>query len=362
MLPKPHGFNQDLTRKRRVLVFLVGLLLVTCPTVQPSTRMDASPSRPFTLALLGDVMLGRGVALAHPAGGAAWRSALAGLAPCLAPADLAVANLEGPLARLPAAAGEPGRYSLIAPPQAVDALTASGIDLLSLANNHRLDAGPSGVTTTLHSLHGARLASLGPTAPLTLTLRHADGAALRLAFLAFDDVSAPLDLLAVAHLVSTVHQDGTVVIVSIHWGGEYAPGPNPRQRSLAQALVQAGADLVWGHHPHVLQPVVWMQGRDRQRLSLVAFSLGNALFDQTPPEARRSAVLLVTLDAQGVRSLNAAPFEIEPGRGRIHPAAPQAANAVMERLALTPNPAIDFNTQRLDWSSTVWRICLAGLP
>jgi poly-gamma-glutamate capsule biosynthesis protein CapA/YwtB (metallophosphatase superfamily) len=95
--------------------------------------------------------------------------------------------------------------------------------------------------------------------------------------LAFDDSVIALDVAGAARAVTAAARRSDVVIVSIHWGGEYQAAPGPRQRAVARALADAGAGLIVGHGPHVPQRIEWVGE------TLVAYSLGNFLFDQPYP-------------------------------------------------------------------------------
>jgi poly-gamma-glutamate synthesis protein (capsule biosynthesis protein) len=269
----------------------------------------------LTLALTGDVMLGRSVAQARDEGG--WEEALATLAPYVGVADLAFANLESPLTDAPLAGAG---YDLRGPQEAVLALQSAGFDLVSLANNHALDAGASGLRDTQQALQAAGIDAVGPG--VEVLLRRIDG--LTLAWLAFDDVLRPLDVEQASGYVASARGRGDVLIVSIHWGVEYQGFPSARQRMLAETLAAAGADLIVGHHAHVLQPVEWIWGEGRGRPTLVIFGLGNALFDQgAPRETRQGVTLLVEIGAAGVRDVQAVPHAIEPGRWQAVPAGPR---------------------------------------
>lgn len=82
---------------------------------------------------------------------------------------------------------------------------------------------------------------------------------------------------------------------------------------MAGVLAEAGADIIVGHHPHGLQPVEWVWGEGRGRPTLVAYSLGNALFDQgAPPSARYGALLMVDVNRLGVKDVCVIPFQIDP--------------------------------------------------
>jgi poly-gamma-glutamate synthesis protein (capsule biosynthesis protein) len=286
---------------------------------------SCQPGRPsVTLALLGDLMLARGV---RPA-----RDSLAYLTPELQAADLAIANLESPLANDPPSADTSLGYDLCAWAPTANWLPAWGLDLLSLANNHRFDCGPDGVDgvyETASILSNLGLVPIGPD-PKPF-YREING--LKLALLAFDDILVPLDVSAAAGVIRSAREGGTVVIVSVHWGMEYQGGASERQKDLAQEFAQAGAALVIGTHPHVLQPAAWIPGTPGR--TLVLYSLGNALFDQAGlPDTRQSALVLVTLDAQGVRSAHALPFVIDVHTGRVAAPDQQTAQQIHARLNL----------------------------
>ena len=128
-------------------------------------------------------------------------------------------------------------------------------------------------------------------------------------------------------------------VVSIHREVEYQPGANGRQRVIAQALADAGVAVIWGHHPQVRQPFAWVQGYNQALPTLVIYSLGNALFNQAPPPyTRRSAVLLVTLNNSGIRSIKAIPFEIDPLAGRVMEGSRVNAQIVTMRLGKIIKP------------------------
>ncbi|HEY70766.1 MAG TPA: CapA family protein [Anaerolineae bacterium] len=279
-----------------------------------------------TLALTGDIMLGRSVALAHTGGG--WEQVLAALAPYASSADLAFANLESPLTDAPLLhAG----HDLRAPTQAVQALQAAGFDLVSLANNHALDAGTPGLVDTLGALQEAGIEAVGPgSEALPVRLQ-----GLAIVWLALDDAGSEADTQMAQTNLAAWRNRADLLVVSIHWGVEYQASPSPRQRRLAAELAAAGADLIVGHHAHVLQPVEWILGEGRGRSTLVIFGLGNAIFDQgAPPQARHGATLLVEVGAGGVRSVRAVAHVIEPGRWEAAAAGPAQSSAIASSLTL----------------------------
>ena len=299
----------------KILLILLSFYLAACQPKAPAV----------TLALLGDLMLGRGV---NPK-----PDSLAYLAPTLSAADLVLANLESPLAAgIPASDSS---YNLCTLASRADLLSAWGLDFLSLANNHIQDCGLGGVDETRAALETAGTTSVGPG--MEPVYREVNG--LQLVFLACEDVSSPLDINAAAQAIQAARSTGAQVIISIHWGAEYQGGASDRQKFLAQQFSEAGAALVWGHHPHVLQPAEWIQppaGSDpAERPTLVLYSLGNALFDQGGLEdTRRSALVEVTLDADGISSVRIVPFVIDIVNSRVVQPDAGTAKRIHHRLNL----------------------------
>jgi len=300
------------------------LVLSACP--ERSRREAEVPT--LTLVLVGDVMLGRGVAQALDGD---WEAAFAEVQPWLAEADLTFANLESPLTTVPQVSDG---YDLRAPPEAVAALRAAGFNVVSLANNHALDAGEAGLAETVATLNATGIAGLVGwetgkfvdwSPPYSFT--HYSSAHLPIYyFLAFDDSAVPLDLEAAAEAVAAAAEQAGVIIVSIHWGGEYQAAPGPRQRAIASALADAGAGIVVGHGPHVLQRVEWVGE------ALVAYSLGNFLFDQPyPADCRQGAILRLTLQGDRIAAVEVIPTVVE--RGHVVPAGPEDSAAILARLA-----------------------------
>jgi len=277
-----------------------------------------------TLAIAGDVMLGRSVARAHSEG--SWDETLATLAPYVDASDLGFANLESPLTDDPLIGDG---YDLRAPEAAVRALRGSGFDLVSLANNHALDAGAEGLSDTQQALLVAGIDFVGPSAEVVMTRINR----MTLAWIALDDIRRPIEVEQARARVAVARGRADVLIVSIHWGAEFEARPNTRQRMLAAELAAAGADLIIGHHAHVLQPVEWIWGEGRGRSTLVAYGMGNAIFDQgTPVEARQGATLLVDVGVTGVRGVQAVPHQIQPGKWQTAPAGSSLSSAVASSL------------------------------
>lgn len=215
--------------------------------------------------------------------------------------DLGLANLECPLSTR----GEPLPGKLFTfrghPEEACEGLRWLGFDGVSLANNHIQDYGVNALIDTLAVLEHYRIASAGAGRDIARAMQPAvferDG--IRIAFLAFGGTEymppqyqewwgatedspgiaplAPADRLLEA--VRAAKADSDLVILSLHWGIEYADVTR-QQRALGMAAIDAGADIVFGHHPHVPQPVEIHRGRP------IIYSLGNLVFHPFQEQAR----------------------------------------------------------------------------
>jgi poly-gamma-glutamate capsule biosynthesis protein CapA/YwtB (metallophosphatase superfamily) len=281
--------------------------------------------RPLVLAAAGDVTFGDAVAAAIASYGPRypWLS----VAPVLRRADLATANLECAVSTrgLPV----PNKsFTFRGPPSALDAAADfAGLDVLSVANNHSLDYGRSAFFDTLALVRAAGIASVGGGQNLAAARRPAilSAGGLRLAFLGYSDINPPgftagsswpgtaaADPAAIGSYVRAARRRADLVVVWFHWGIELDRYPDGRQRELATAALNAGATVVLGAHPHVLQPIV-RPARGR----IVAWSLGNFVFPPHSPGTDRTGVLLIKLGAGGVRGHSFRPATIVGGQPRL---------------------------------------------
>ena len=275
----------------------------------------ASDEEAIEVVAVGDVMLGRGIS--------AESDVFRAVAPWLRAADVALGNLEcvlvGDLGDATRPSADPEGIArteilLHAPPQAAAQLREAGFDVMGLANNHALDLGAAGLLETASRLQRAGIAALGAgpdvgaaSSPVVLEV-----GGLRLAFLAFNAVPdgrsgqegwrrADWDRERALAAVEAARDGADGVIVSIHWGYEYQTHVDPMQRDIASALRQAGADLVVGHHPHVLQTFETVDGRS------VAYSLGNFVFDQGQGQTGQGLALRAFFDQRGLRAVQSLP-------------------------------------------------------
>jgi hypothetical protein len=209
------------------------------------------------------------------------------IAPSLTESDLVIANLESPL--IDDGEGIPGKCTLRGNPDWAVRMRSAGIDCVSLANNHIMDFGEQGLFSTMVALQQVGIAFVGAghnreeaNAPVFLKR-----AGRSLAILGRTSVfvasrcfagerksgAAWLDFPETIDAIRRCRQEADQVVLLIHWGLEEYRYPSPIQRRWAQEFVTAGASLVIGHHPHV------MQGIEKVDNSIVAYSLGNFVFD-----------------------------------------------------------------------------------
>lgn len=229
----------------------------------------------------GDVMLGRGVAAAIKRG----TNPLEKITPLLSRADWACVNLECVASEKGAA--DPGqRCHFRAHPETPNLLRAAGIDAVSLANNHARDFGDKAFADAAQRLRAAGVACAdGGLEPVRF-----EKGWQRFAVFAFND--SPSDALLKAMKVESEH---STVIAMAHWGTEHSTEPRGEDRDYLGQLIRAGVDLVIGSGPHA------RQGFDFELGTLVAWSLGNLVFDGPGPNAEWSngALLEVQFRSDG---------------------------------------------------------------
>jgi hypothetical protein len=285
------------------------------PKALPEPERAPAGERTLTIRAVGDVQLGRGwpeAQAALPPGGAA--AFLSSVAPLLRDADLTFGNLETALADAgesrKCGRGSKGRcYAFRAPTAFAKGLAESGFDVMSVANNHAGDFGPEGRRSTIRALDEAGIKHSGPIGDIAwMQVR---GVKVALIAFSFGGGVYQVQYLDLARkVVADVDREADLVVVSFHAGAEGATKAHVPQgtehhlgenrgdsRAFVRTVIDAGADLVLGHGPHVLR------GAEIYKDRLAIYSLGNfsawESFDLTGPLGI-STVLEVTLAENGV--------------------------------------------------------------
>ncbi|MBT0664969.1 CapA family protein [Geobacter pelophilus] len=269
----------------------------------------------ITLSAVGDIMLDGSARPTLQKLGYAFP--FAATRAILKDSHIVIGNLEAPITRRGTEFTDK-RFRFRAPPEAAGALRDAGFSIVTLANNHILDYGSQGLLDTKQHLKENRILCAGAGENLASARAPAvvESSGKRIAFLAYS-LTYPEDFFAgqarhgtapgYAHLVAedikAARRKADHVVVSFHWGQELAAAPKPYQVKIARLAIDSGADVVLGHHPHVLQ------GVERYRNGVIFYSLGNFTFGSSSPTSDRSIIARITLD-QGVSSVEVVPLNV----------------------------------------------------
>lgn len=242
----------------------------------------------------------------------------------IASADYAFINQETVMAG--ASYGYSGYPCFNAPQQLGLDLVTLGFDIVNIANNHMLDMGTQGLSDTMDFWHTQPVLLLGAfydteDAAALRTIRTDDG--ITIAMLSYTygtngivkKASSPIDIPyidseRIEREIRNAREASDFVIVSVHWGLENTHTPTDEQRSLAQCMADAGADVIIGHHSHSIQPVEWIE-TDRGR-TLCAFSLGNFISGMARPMNAVGGFLSFRIQSNGSGGLIPAQVEWIP--------------------------------------------------
>jgi poly-gamma-glutamate synthesis protein (capsule biosynthesis protein) len=308
------------------------------PTTAPPTT---TLRKTLTIAAGGDVIGDRDVGTFIDTNGG--DAVLAGVAPRLRGSQVAFVNLESPLSNKGARNVAKdvtfrGRTAL------VQGLHTAGIDVVSLANNHALDWGPKALLDTVARLDAAGIAHAGAggdldaaRAPALLRTTSGTVAVLAYTLILPEGFAAGTDRAGVnpgrAHRerlladIAAASKRADWVVVSFHWGVEYTGQASREQRALAHDAVDAGADLILGHHPHVLQ------GLELYRNRLIAYSLGDFVFDHYSRPTGETVVLEIEMSPAGPPSFRVTPVYLSESHGIPRVVAGTEARAILRRLS-----------------------------
>jgi poly-gamma-glutamate capsule biosynthesis protein CapA/YwtB (metallophosphatase superfamily) len=283
---------------------------------EPLASAGGSENELVELVAVGDIMLSRTVEERMEVFGKEYPFQV--VTDLLRGADLAIGNLESPFS----VEGDPieKRFTFRAHPRYADAVVWAGFDVLSLANNHLLDFGEQSLVETIEALRsrgidyvGAGLSYEEAHRPL---VREVKGQ--RIAFLAYaasrwkgspevptEEQIAFADPAIIRQDVARAREQADLVVVIMHLGTEYQQYPDEEQLAVSRAATEAGASLVIGHHPHVVQ------GTEEYGGGFIVYSLGNFVFDMDVAEGvREGAILRVFLGGRGVEAAEMIPVSI----------------------------------------------------
>ncbi|WP_147803676.1 CapA family protein [Alkalicoccus halolimnae] len=310
-----------------VLVIAAVAVYQLLPSGQPGAApVDTGADEELSISLTGDMMLGRFVENLDEEEAA---DTFAEAKPLFEETDLVTGNFENPVVN-----GDLENYEedsldksvkLHTGPESVKKLKDAGFTNVNLANNHLSDYGTNGVFDTLETFNEQELETVGAGINIdeAREVQYEEVNGLTVATLGFNDAYMTEEREATTYQEGVVpmkaeyfvpdireaEANADVVIVHAHWGEEYDNSVHPRQRELAHAMVEAGADVIAGHHPHVLQPI------EVHDDAVIAYSLGNFVFDQGWSMTKETAVLQYRLSEEEIK-LEIHPMYIEEAQPR----------------------------------------------
>lgn len=289
--------------------------------VQEGTEQTIEPT--LSLSFVGDVMMAGNVEKTLLEKG--YDYPFTYVKPLFLADDYTIANLETPITER----GKPAdnkAFVYKSSPAAVPAMKAAGIDAVNLANNHTMDQGVEGLLDTIRTLEDHQLEYVGAGrdearayAPVFLKKN-----GIRMALFGFSRVvpeyswyagknkpglAAAYDHTLAVEAISQARKEADLVVVIAHWGKEKVDFPVDHQTMLAHTFIDAGADLVVGGHPHVLQ------GFEKYKDKWIAYSLGNFIFTRAvEPKTWESMVLQASCTKNGDCELTMLPYHAELGQ------------------------------------------------
>ncbi|HEX5548144.1 MAG TPA: CapA family protein [Ktedonobacterales bacterium] len=275
-------------------------------TVVPSPTPD---TRPVSVVITGDIMMARAVGARIKTGASDSLFPFADTADVLKSHDLRIGNLECVVSTL--GSPQPKTYTFEAPLQAFERLRAAGFQIVSVANNHSGDYGKAAFSDMLAHLPTYGITPVGGGANRTEAHRLVtyQVRTTKIGILAYCEIEpfsfaatattpghAWLDATTMKQDIAAARSQVDFLIVFTHWGVEYVLRENAHQQYMARLAVDAGADLVVGAHPHVIEPYEVYHGKP------IIYSLGNFVFDEMPGVTSLCNVLSFTV--QGSRLLD----------------------------------------------------------
>ena len=291
--------------------YAANLKFIAPALVSENIATNDGDEQKINLLFAGDIMLDRGVESSILKNGNGDFSFIFSKADFLKKADIVFANLEGPISDKGQDAGN--TYSFRFRVDVADALRQAGFDVLSLANNHMADWGKEAFEDTFGWLERSGVIGIGAgrNKKEASEVKILESNGLKIGFLAFSDVgpnwlgatasSSGVLLASVQNfdeIIKNASEKTDALAVSFHFGKEYQKVSNARQKYLARRAIDNGAKIVVGHHPHVAQEI------EKYKDGVIAYSLGNFIFDQYFSEDTMSGMVLeIELEGKEIKSV-----------------------------------------------------------
>jgi len=294
---------------RNYLFFFLIFNLVSCVTKENNSKIS--------ICVTGDLLMDRGVRKIISINGVA--HLFADVSTTFVNSDFTIANLECPVTKIIQPVNK--RFIFRAEPEWLPYLSHAGITHLIMANNHTYDQGRQALQQTYENILENNMIPIGAgnthiTAckPIIMQNNSLSVAVFSSVVLGLENWTflpsefsvcqkSPEEL-ADDILLYHKQNPSSKILVILHWGVEYQSIPTITQRNQARKLINAGADAIVGHHPHVIQQMEWIENKP------VYYSIGNFVFDSTRPEAKKGLILKLVFDAQNLK-IEEFPFKIQ---------------------------------------------------
>ena len=278
-------------------------------------RKEDSDNSEISIFFVGDIMLGRGVEyMTNKQEKGDFRFPFLKIADETRKSDVLFGNLEGPISDRGIKVGS--IYSFRFKPEVIEGLIYAGFDILSLANNHMFDYQSIALEDTMNILKENDMDYIGAgfNKEEAFSLKIKEIKNTKIGFLAYTNLGpenwkageknsgmawiSENDIGEVAEYIKKAKEKIDVLIISLHAGEEYEENPNPFQISFAESCIENGADLVIGHHSHVVQEI------EKYKDGWIAYSLGNFVFDQGfSEETMKSIILKVIIKDKKIKEI-----------------------------------------------------------
>lgn len=269
-------------------------------------RREESSVDPLTILFTGDIMLDRGVEYYSEQDKNSFYPFVK-IASFFQEDHLVIGNLEGAIVENPPYFG-PHSYRFAFSPEAASSLSSSHFDVVSLANNHTHDMRGKGFQETKRLLKEEGLDSFGHPVSCEKELAHQEKeVVLFAANRTFPFNCSPKEIVKQVRGLRDLYSEKFLVTI-FHWGQEYRKQNSSLQQKLAHSVIEAGADLVIGHHPHVVQNIEKYQGK------LIFYSLGNFIFDQDFSEETKQGLVVKLEGRPDHQTYTLYPVQINKGQ------------------------------------------------
>ncbi len=201
-------------------------------------------------------------------------------------------------------------------PHYAEGLSSAGFNIISLANNHSMQHGKEALLECIQALRDYGIKTIGivdqygKSSPEIFRVK-----GIKIGFLGYlcmsqefhldTPMNADGEILAISKDITGLKAKGAdIIIISLHWGDEFIECPSPEQVKLGRSIIEAGADIILGHHSHVIQGIEMYKG------GLIAYCLGNLIMDFWQKKMREGIVLEISLSKEGIQSWKAVPIWI----------------------------------------------------